>query len=257
MRWGKSQPNHQVNKVSKPLALPGTTTDQTGSKKSFGGKVFPWSIIFEHAVEKYQAYTSTRVFLRKQGDVQIASETAVIQPWWNARERLESAALLNSSAFSVKIALAKSLGPFHIKMVLPAFPPSVNGSHLSPGFSLLEFWQCSFFWSSYQPCHHQSRTESLLATFSFSLILVCLSVLCVSASLETHPETRFALREDAVRTDASTGVKDGSDGKGCVVEEGDTLGDGHTGLRPTETTEASMVPQSCPNWGKGARALDF
>lgn len=26
-----------------------------------------------------------------------------------------------------------------------------------------------------------------------------------------------------------------------MVEEGDTLGDGHAGLRPMETTEASMV----------------
>lgn len=64
-----------------------------------------------------------------------------------------------------------------------------------------------------------------LFIFTHPCLLVCL--VCVSLS-ETHPETRFALREDAVRTDASTGVKDGSDGKGCV-EEGDTLGDGHAG----------------------------
>ena len=156
MGWGTSQPKPQVKNVSKPLAPPGTTADRTGSKKLFGGKVFPWSIIFEHSIHKYQAYISTRVFLRKQ-DVQIASETAVIQPWWNARERLVSAALLNSSAFCVKIALAESLDPFHIEMVLPTFPPWVNGSHLSAGFSLLESWRCSFFWSSYQPCHEIKR----------------------------------------------------------------------------------------------------
>ena len=92
MKWGTSQPKPQVKNVSKPLVPPGTTADRTGSKKSFGGKVFPWSIIFEHAIQKYQAYISTRVFLRKQGDIQIASETAVIQPWWNARERLVRAA---------------------------------------------------------------------------------------------------------------------------------------------------------------------
>lgn len=62
-----------------------------------------------------------------------------------------------------------------------------------------------------------------------------------------HTLRRVALREDTVRTDASTGVKDGSDGKGCVVEEGDTLGDGHMGSSPMGATEASMVLRICPN----------
>ena len=55
MRWGTSQPKPQINKVSKPPALPGAIADRTGSKKSFGGKAFLWSIIFEHAIQKYQA----------------------------------------------------------------------------------------------------------------------------------------------------------------------------------------------------------
>lgn len=64
-------------------------------------------------------------------------------------------------------------------------------------------------------------------------------------------DSHSGLFEDVVRTDVPTGVKDGSSGKGCVVEEGNTLGGGHPGVRLRRPLKLAWPLRAVPAEARG------
>lgn len=117
------------------------------SKKSFGGKMFLWSVILEHPIPKCQSWNSMREgSLKSKGVFKLLPrameamlpQSHVLQPTWNFKVRSDSMCLKDQLTWILYhflckdctslVALAKSLDPFYIEIILHTPPASITSS---------------------------------------------------------------------------------------------------------------------------------